>query len=208
MSQANERAYQRIRDAIVAGEFPAGAHLAEQRLAEITGVSRTPVREALRRLDAERFVHFVPNRGAYVADWSTEAMDEIYRLRGLLEAHAAERAAVRIAPRGVDTLAECVARIDAEIGAERVDLDAVMAANHRFHTTILEAAESSRLVTLLQSLVETPMILKTLANYRHEDLVRSNHHHAELVAACRAGDSEWAGAVMTAHLRAARQILV
>ena len=208
MSQANERAYQRIRDAIIAGEFPAGTHLAEQRLAEIAGVSRTPVREALRRLDAERFVRFVPNRGAYVADWSAEAIDEIYRLRGLLEAHAAERAAVRIPAREIDTLAECVARIDAEIDAESVDLDAVMTANHRFHTTILEAADSSRLVTLLQSLVETPMILKTLANYRHEDLVRSNEHHGELVAACRARDGAWAAAVMTAHLRAARQILL
>lgn len=208
MSQANERAYQRIRDAIVSGTFPAGTHLAEQRLAEIAGVSRTPVREALRRLNAEHFVRFVPNRGAYVADWSHDAIDEIYRLRGLLEGHAAARAATRIDAAGIDRLARCAARIDEQIHGPAIDFDRIMAANHEFHTTILEAAESPRLLGLLQSLVETPMILKTLANYRREDLERSNQHHAELVAACQARDAQWAEAVMLAHLRAARLILV
>ena len=83
MSKAADLAYERIRQKIITGAYAAGAHLKEEQVAEDAGVSRTPVREALRRLDAEHLVKFVPNRGAYVASWSTHDIEEIFVLRGM-----------------------------------------------------------------------------------------------------------------------------
>ena len=84
MSSAAEKAYEAIRDGIVGGELPVGGRLREEELAGTIGVSRTPVREALRRLDAEGLVEFSPHRGAQVASWSDQDLDEIFGLRGVL----------------------------------------------------------------------------------------------------------------------------
>ena len=78
MSKIADQAYQTIRDKIISGEYTAGSHLKEARIAEDTGASRTPVREALRRLNAEHLVRFEPNRGAYVNSWSLEDIEELY----------------------------------------------------------------------------------------------------------------------------------
>ena len=205
MSKANERAYELIRDEILTGRFASGDHLPEQKIAEVTGVSRTPVREALRRLESEHMVTFLPNRGAYVANWSADAVDDIFNLRVLLEGYAAERAAVRIDEEQIACLEQCVSDIDRSLQAP-MDYDAVLEANNRFHRTLLDAAQSERLLILVPALLYTPIMVQTLKHYDDEDLKRSNRHHEELVAACRARDPEWARNVMASHLRAAHRI--
>ncbi|MEO0425152.1 MAG: GntR family transcriptional regulator [Pseudomonadota bacterium] len=208
MSRANDKAYERIREEILSGRLAAGEHLPEQRIAEITGVSRTPVREALRRLHAERFVRYIPNRGAYVAEWSASEVAEIFDLRLLLEGYAAARAAERMTEERLEVLRGCVAQIDALLAeGEALDYDQLLRANHEFHDTLIDAAQSPRLRDLLHSLLETPMILRTMKRYSHADIMRSNQHHTEMVQACAAGDADWARSVMTAHLRAARATL-
>ncbi len=207
MSKASDQAYEAIRADIIAGRFEPGAHLPEEHIAQVTGVSRTPVREALRRLNAEHLVTFVPNRGAYVANWSADAVDDIFQLRAVLESYAARRAAERICDEQVDQLEQCATAIDrATADEQQPDIEAVLAANHEFHRVIIDAAASERLDGLLSSLVELPMILRTLERYSVPDLKRSNRHHWELVSAFRAHDADWAGSVMTAHLHAAHRI--
>src|SRR3546814_11933686 len=78
-----------IREGILAGEFPQGSHMTGRQLAEATELSRTPVREAMRRLDAEGLITLIPNRGAFVARWSEDEIKQIYELRVLLESFAA-----------------------------------------------------------------------------------------------------------------------
>jgi DNA-binding GntR family transcriptional regulator len=208
LSKANDKAYELIREEILSGRLGAGEHLPEQRIAALTGVSRTPVREALRRLHSERFVRYIPNKGAYVAAWSEEDVADIFELRIMLEGHAAARAATRIDVDQLTILARCAAQIDELLAAGNdLDYDRLLKINHRFHNTLIEAAGSPRLRDLLHSLLETPMILRTMKHYSLRDLARSNQHHAEMVEACRARDAEWARSVMTAHLRAARRAL-
>ena len=78
MSGASERAYDEIRKCLLRGDFAPGARLSESELSELCGVSRTPVREALRRLALEYFVRIEPNRGAFVIDWSREDICLLY----------------------------------------------------------------------------------------------------------------------------------
>ncbi len=207
MSKIADLAYQRIRDRIISGEYPPGTHLKEELVANDTGASRTPVREALRRLNAEQLVVFKPNRGAYVTSWSLEYVEEIYTLRAVFEGQTAFRAATRIAKNQITILVECANRID-ELLIDPDDRQTmkIFEANHRFHNTILEASHSERLSKMLSWLVGIPVTLQTFEKYSDRDIERSNHHHRESIDAFRSRDPHWAQKVMQTHLSAAQRL--
>ena len=96
MSRASDRAYSHIRSMILSGELQPGLQIREEALAELCGVSRTPVRDALRRLEAELFIRRNESQRSFVADWSLDDLEEAFQLRAMLEAYAARRAATRI----------------------------------------------------------------------------------------------------------------
>ena len=119
--RAVDRAYEAVRSGILAGRYLAGARLTEQEIATSVGVSRTPVREALRRLDAEGLVEFTPNLGAVVTTWNEADSDEIFDLRAMLESYGARRATVRATDEQMAEmrrLAELKSRCKAETGLE------------------------------------------------------------------------------------------
>lgn len=203
MSKASERAYAEIRGLILAGDVLPGAALTEEALADICGVSRTPVREALRRLEAELYVVRSDSQRLFVADWNSEDLAEMFTLRAMLEAHAAARAASRIAPDELDRLRACNSRIAQAVDTEVPDVATFLVENRRFHEIIIAAAASPRLATMLAALVEQPVVRRTAARYRRDELARSVHEHGELLQAFATRDPQWAQAVMTAHIRRA-----
>jgi DNA-binding GntR family transcriptional regulator len=207
MSKVADLTYQGIRHRIISGDYAPGTHLKEEHVAEDIGASRTPVREALRRLNSEHLVQFVPNRGAYVASWSLEDVEEIYTLRALLEGQAAFRAATRIEPEGIDKLIDYINRIDELLAYEGVrDTSEILEANHQFHNTVLEASDSARLCKMLSWLVEIPVMIQTFEIYSDNDIARANHMHLELVDALKAKDPHWAKKVIETDLAAAQRV--
>ncbi|HLV72374.1 MAG TPA: GntR family transcriptional regulator [Vulgatibacteraceae bacterium] len=209
MVRAVDRVYTRLRADILDGVHPPGARLGEAEIAEATGSSRTPVREALRRLEVEGLVEILPHRGARVPDWTPEDLEEIYDLRMLLEGAAARRAASRIEAGDADRLEELCDLIEgaaASGGAQ--DLDRVAELNAEFHGIIRAAAASGRLVSMLNSVTQLPLVMRTFHRYSPDDLARSSAHHRELVAAMRAGDGLWAESVTRAHVLAAKAVLL
>jgi DNA-binding GntR family transcriptional regulator len=204
-ASAVDRVYEIVREGIIQGRWPAGAHLRETLLAEETGVSRTPVREALQKLAAVGLVEYTPNQGARVVSWSDQALDEIFSLRTMLEAYAAQQAARRISSSGVDELERlCDVMEDAAREKKSNYLDAIGEANRMFHAGIVRAADCGRLAVTLQGLVDFPLVMRTYQHYTGSQLARSLEHHREIVAALRARESEWAGSVMRSHIYAAR----
>lgn len=204
MSKAADKAHDLIRSAILSGRFGPGTHLKEGLLVEFCGVSRTPVREALRRLHQEGLVSFAPHRGAHVPEWTDSDVEEIFTLRAVLEGHAAEQAALRIRPESIAEL-ESLAKdmeeiIDMHLPAFK---QAVLEANHAFHEAIIDAAESPRLKQMLAHVTDPPLLRSTFDTYTDEDLARSMRHHRELIAAFRARDSARARAVMQGHVQSA-----
>lgn len=209
IASAAERAYDAIRGGILDGTFELGARLPEEDLAARAGVSRTPVREALRKLAAEGFVTFATNRGAQVASWTDEDLEEIFGLRALLESHGASLAARRIETGHLVALHDLADAM--EQAARRGTgpaLDRVAELNNRFHRTILEIAGSPRLRALLDTVIVLPLVHRTFHRYTPNALQRSMHHHRELLAAFEAGDGDWAAAVMRTHVLAARTALL
>lgn len=209
MVAATEQTVTWIRRSIMEGQLAPGTRLQEVELANQLGVSRTPVREALRTLSSEGLVEILTNRGARVARWSVEDLDEIYELRMMLEARAAERAAGRMHAAETDLLTALCEQMEAcaQRGGAH-DLLALGKLNSSFHRRIVDAADSPRLATMLGSVVQVPLVMRTFSRYTPDALARSMGHHRELTAAIRAGVPEWAGSVMRSHVIAARAALV
>lgn len=190
---------------IVQGDLQMGARLGEVELASQLSISRTPIREALRRLVADGLVEVESNRGARVKSWTDEDIDDIFVLRSVLESHGASRAATALTDEEIDALEEMCAEMESLIPERHGSgIDRLNAVNRAFHTRILEGSRSTRLPALVSSVVQMPLAKRTFGNYSDEAMARSAHHHRELVAAFRARNPDWARGVMEAHIQAAR----
>lgn len=210
MARLSTSAYQELRTQILTGHYAHGEHLAEEEIAESLGVSRTPVREALRRLAAEGLVEVTPNRGANVAKWNTDELREIFTLRAMLESYAVERAVGRATREDLAALGIICDRMDAVVGKPKSAKSYAVIAqiNREFHGALAELADSPRLNSLIESLTLVPVVLQTFRKYSPEALVRSSRHHREILDAMKARDADWAGTVMRAHILAARDEVI
>lgn len=208
---ATERAYQMILDAIADGVYGSGQPLREEDLAEQVGVSRTPVREALRRLDAEGLVELLPNRGARVSAWDSHELDEIFDLRVQLESHGARLAAVNATPGQLEEMADLCASMEQTVRAARRDagrpalIEQITELNNRFHKAIVTASGNRRLGAVLPAVVQRALVARTFRVYRPDQLQRSLAHHRELLEALTERDPDWAEAIMRAHIFAGRR---
>lgn len=203
MSRASDKAYSEIRSLILSGDVPPGSPLREEQLADLCGVSRTPVRDALRRLEAELYVVRTESQRTFVADWSHEDVDEMFSLRAMLEAHAARRAAERMTDDRLAELTRCNDAIEVAVLKTEPDVVEFLDRNREFHASIIECASSPRLTSTLAALVEQPIVRRTALHYGREQLGRSVREHRELLSAFAARDPDWAHAVMTGHIRRA-----
>jgi DNA-binding GntR family transcriptional regulator len=208
MTTASDRAYEIIRAQILNGYFAGGVHLRESELTVLCGVSRTPVREALRRLALSGMVVFTPHQGARVSNLDPDEIDEIYTLRAMVEGHAAKRAAARISRSELERLKRLAAEMEASVQT-RSDTGAAafLTANQEFHQIIMQAAASSRLSAMISLVFEVPLAQRTLSHYSDRELARSMNHHRELITALEAHDGGWAEAIMRSHIFAAGSAL-
>jgi DNA-binding GntR family transcriptional regulator len=206
MSHAVSRAYEGIRGLIVRGEVLAGDQLRESRLAELLDVSRTPVREAMRRLETEGVIERRENRRSYVAEINPQDMAELYVVRASLESIAAGLAAERGGDELVRVLSTLVDDMDGVLAHKPVDYARLTTLNGDFHAALLTAAGNRLLAATAQGLMKRPLVSHTFRKYSSEELARSQAHHRELVAACASADSEWAESVMRSHILAAASI--
>src|SRR5690606_7771019 len=172
--------------------------------AELCGVSRTPVREALRRLESEMLVRRTETQRSYVADWSINDIDEMFTLRGMLVGYAAARAAQHMTPGKLAELRrhnDAIARAAEQKGGP--DVESFLIPNRKLHELIIEASGSERLRMLLLRLVEQPIVHRTALRYDRAQLWHSHSEHEELITAIEKRDAEWARTIMSGHIRRA-----
>lgn len=201
MANAAERAYRAIRDAILHGKFAPGAALREEMLAAEIGVSRTPVRDALRRLLADGLVETTRNQGSYVAALGPEELADEFALRQMLEGYAAGKAALRITAEELSELHALAARMEALDPATDAGLADFSELNTRFHVVIAGASRSRRLEAMLLRMLQAPLVLlKTYQLHEPVGIARSNRQHREILAALAAGNAEWTALAVRAHI--------
>jgi DNA-binding GntR family transcriptional regulator len=206
---STERVAHLLRDAILRGETPPGARLAEAELAARLGVSRTPVREALPRLAAEGLVEIVPNRGARVTTWSAAELQGVFDVRAAVEPRLTALAVPQASVGDLDALDDLAARmLDVGAPGPAQDLEALVPLNREFHDRLVALADHPALAAALAAAVRAPIVRRNFHVYDDASLRRSLAHHAEIAAAARAGDPAWAEAVMTAHIANARAVML
>ena len=203
---ASSTAAEMIRQAIVDGRLAPGQRLTEERLARELGISRTPVREALKVLQSEGLVDAAPNRSATVRAYEPGDLEDIYQLRALLEGYAARRAAGRLSDEKLLALRASCERFEAMSLAD--DLREVVRENFVFHNTILEAAGSTRLSGMVRQVVELPLVYKSYVWYSPEQARISQHYHRQITRALERRDAERAELVMKEHVLEARDVLI
>ncbi|NKY54716.1 GntR family transcriptional regulator [Nocardia flavorosea] len=191
----------RIFELVVAGHYGPGEKLNETELAERMGVSRTPIREALKELANTGVVVVERNKGARVREQTEESVEATFDLRSLVEPRAAGLAATAMSSETIDLLRASALRMRDEVSAAG-SLTEIAALNHDFHTTILASCPNRRLADVALGLLKPIVASRTLRSYGPEELRRSANHHLEIVDAVAYRDAEWVEAVMRAHIRA------
>jgi DNA-binding GntR family transcriptional regulator len=202
-----DSAYEQIRRRILDNAWPPGHRALEREVAVELGMSRTPVREALMRLQNEGLVEVIPRHGVRVLPVSGVDMQEIYEILTALECMAAELLAAR-KPSG-EELAPLVDAIDAMSKALQADdLDAWGAADERFHQHLVDLAGNRHLqATVLNHWDRTHRARMFSLRLRPKP-VNSTKEHMQMVERLRAGDGEGAARVTRAHRERARHELV
>ncbi len=187
----------RIRSQILDGKLRPGERLVEDRLSVEFGVSRVPVREALRLLSVEGLVRIEPRRGASVANVSTEMADELVEVRALLEGLNARLAARRHDPGIIARLSDTLVRGNAAAGSATAEELASL--NREFHTLLVEASRNSVLSEIMRTLRE-----RTALAFSLNGKVRAREdwkEHSAILAAVIDGDEELAALLATRHVQ-------
>lgn len=206
MSSSTE-VFDEIKRRIIVGDLAPGEHLIESRLAEAFNLSRTPVREALRRLSQAGLVVFSKNQGVRVREWSNQEILDSYEIRESLETMAARRAARKIDRANLDRLIQLNDEMLALVEAQALDIEKITELNAEFHRIIVESTGSARLRATIRTVVEIPLVRRTFSKYSRVQLMRSMAHHQELISAFEKRDEDWAAAVMRSHILAASHII-
>ncbi len=192
--------YKRLLDEIARGDLLPGARLRETELAERLGISRTPVREAIRQLEADGLVTHIPRQGATIRQLDYPEVMELYEMRAVLEGTAARLAARAASEMELDELEALNTEMAAASGQEANIL------NRQFHMTLLDAAKNRYLIKSVQSLQKTLLIIgrSTLMDAgRAADAVAE---HALVLEALRARDGAQAEALMRDHIEGAHRV--
>ncbi|MEM0907664.1 MAG: GntR family transcriptional regulator [Pseudomonadota bacterium] len=192
----SEVAYQLLVEAIEAGHFTPGARMREAEVGALLGLGRTPVRDALRKLEAEGMVEHRPRLGAVLRMLADTEVVELYEMRMVLERTAAELAAQRATALEVDEVAD----LNAEILAARSDLSKAARINVSFHRALFRAARNRFLLDAARGLNNALLLLgpSTFDSDTRIDVVHAEHER--IVDALKTRDGDEAGAAMSAHL--------
>jgi|SRR5450631_420281 DNA-binding GntR family transcriptional regulator len=194
---AQEAILAELRRFIVTGVLRPGQKIVQDSLAAELGVSRVPLREALKILEGEGQVTYSAHRGYCVTELSLSDLVEVYRIREILEAEAVTIAVPQLTPEDIDRLEE--AERDVQAAAGNADVIAMTTANRRFHFALIDACALPRLMWLIRLLWDATEVYRAVYynEAAHRELVAAEHR--ALVAAVRAGDTATAITVLTEH---------
>lgn len=195
------RVFQQIREDILNGRYKENDELRENTIGKELGVSRTPVREALRQLELEGLVAIVPNRGAYVTGISRKDIWDIYRIRSMLEGLCARWAAENITEKELDRLEEAILLSEFQMKKESgFSADQVAALDGRFHTILYDASGSRILSHVLKDFHRYVQRARTFSVVSQERARKSIREHRQILRAIRDRDGEMAEQLANEHI--------
>lgn len=201
-----EVVYETLREAIRTGALTPGERLMEIQLAEELGVSRTPVREAIRKLELERFVVMLPRRGTYVANLSLKDINEVFEIRASLDGLAAGLAAERITEEELEQMERLLVEI-AEHIAQRNN-QKIVETDEAFHDILYRASRNERLAGIIYNLREQFARFRSVSINYPGRLQNTLEEHRQLLEALVQRNAESAQQKAREHIENAEQTLL
>ncbi len=195
-----------LREAIRTGKLKPGERLMEIQLSEELGVSRTPVREAIRKLEQEGYIVMMPRRGAYVANMSIRDVNEIFEIRTALESLSNGLAAERITAEELETLQRLLVQIGRYI--KEGDMDRIVETDIKFHDLLYQASRNQRLEGIISNLREQLTRFRTLSMSYPGRLEATLEEHRAMVDAIAQGNMEAAQQAAERHMERSEQALM
>lgn len=195
-----------LREAILNGTLQPRERLMEIQLADELGVSRTPIREALRKLELEGFIIMVPRKGAYVADFSLRDLEDIFEVRKSLEGLAAELAAERVTEEELIKLEQLLKEKSKAI--ENNDMQKLLDVDTAFHEKLYEASRNERLRSMISNLREQIERFRIASLQYPGRMKRSLEEHYQILDAIQRRDGETANRLAHAHIENVETILL
>ncbi|MCL6588752.1 MAG: GntR family transcriptional regulator [Firmicutes bacterium] len=202
-----ELVFESLRESIISGVLNPGERLMEIQLAEEMGVSRTPVREAIRKLELEGLVVMLPRKGAYVAGLSLKDIADVFEIRGALEGLAAELAAERITDDELEELERYLVRITEEIETGG-DLAKVVEIDTDFHTLLYKASRNHRLSQIINNLREQIQRFRATSLSYPGRMKAAVEEHRRIVEAISARDGDLARKLAQEHIENAENSMM
>jgi DNA-binding GntR family transcriptional regulator len=200
VASLTEKAYQAISSAIANLQFKPGEALKQDHLARWLSISRTPVREALRRLEQDGIIQTVPGRGLVVTELTIKDVEDMLEMLRLLDAHAAELAARRRTAEQADRLAEVARALMA--AAERHDVEAWSDADKPYHEIVFAASGNQLLRQTIRDVRRRLHRITINSGTRPERLLACTHEHLRVADAIVRGDAAAAAELMREHIDA------
>jgi DNA-binding GntR family transcriptional regulator len=188
----------RLRDLIVQGDLAPGERLNERLLTERFGISRTPLREAIKMLSAQGLVKLLPNRGAVVTELTTEDAENMFQVMGVLEGLAGELASKRATDKEIAEVRDLHERME-QFYAEK-DLTGYFQLNQLIHEKIVAAARNPELEMMHSSLSVRIRRARLMANYSRERWDRAMAEHMMIMDAFERRDGPWLRQILQRHL--------
>lgn len=195
-----------LRGAIRDGILTPGERLMEIQIAKELGVSRTPVREALRKLELEGFVIMMPRRGTYVANLSIRDVNEVFEIRTTLDALASGLAAERITQEELQRLKDLLVNIDKYI--KQNNLAKIVETDTEFHDLLYKASRNKRLVGIINNLREQLTRFRSTSMAVPGRLKETLEEHKKIVCAIEKGDTKGAELASLEHMEKSEQTLL
>ena len=198
---ASGRVTDALRDAILSGRLRPGSRVRQEELAEEFGISRIPVREALRQLESEGLVILVPNSGAWISKLDRAECIEIYKIRERLEPLALSESSANLSAETLVRLEDLVARIEA------VDsIDEFLQLDREFHLLSYEGARMPQLVQMIHKFWNTTQQYRRAfaASVGKAGMAAVHHEHRLIIEALKRRDGEQAGLILYGHIRRTR----
>lgn len=190
--------FKTLRQAILRGELKPGERLMEIKLANKLGVSRTPIREAIRKLELEGLVLMIPRRGAEVAEITEKSLNDVLEVRKALEELSVQLACERITPEQVEEMK--MAAEDFRKVLKSGDVTKIAEADVKFHDIIFAATNNQRLITLLNNLREQMYRFRVEYLKQKECYPQLLEEHDKLIALISGGEVEEACELMGCHI--------
>jgi DNA-binding GntR family transcriptional regulator len=195
-----------LREKILDGSFKPGQKLVEKELSDVLGVSRTPLREAIRMLEVEGIVESIPNKGSRVAQMTITDIINIYELRIHLESLAVKKAVPYLTEDIFNNLSSIQDEI--RLAVENNDWGMVDLLNRKFHLSFFSPGPNDRLITMVEQLHQIGRIIRISAFSIPGRGLKVLDEHEEILKYAKAGDAEQAGEWMKRHLELAKETLL